>query len=82
MKTVDLKNNKEYKYGFTTEVDQETFPKVLNEDIVRKISAKKNEKYIAPRENDELVISYANIFDICNNLIFNRNLVWKTYFQK
>ncbi len=28
-------------------------------------SAKKNEKYIAPRENDELVISYANIFDIC-----------------
>jgi len=28
-------------------------------------SAKKNETYIAPRENDDLVISYANIFDIC-----------------
>ena len=32
-----------YKYGFTTDVDQEIFPKGLNEDIVRKISAKKNE---------------------------------------
>ena len=32
-------------------------------------SAKKNKSYIAPRENDDLVISYANIFDVCRNRI-------------
>ncbi len=33
----------EYKYGFKTEIDSEVAPKGLNEDIVRMISAKKNE---------------------------------------
>jgi len=33
----------EYKYGFTTNIDTEYVPKGLNEDIVRLISAKKNE---------------------------------------
>jgi Fe-S cluster assembly protein SufB len=33
----------EYKYGFTTKVDMETFAKGLSEDIVRRISAMKNE---------------------------------------
>lgn len=33
----------EYKYGFTTMVESETFPKGLNEDVVRAISSKKNE---------------------------------------
>ncbi|WP_019962102.1 Fe-S cluster assembly protein SufB [Woodsholea maritima] len=32
-----------YKYGFTTEIEQDMAPKGLNEDIVRFISAKKNE---------------------------------------
>lgn len=32
-----------YKYGFTTDIEQEYAPKGLNEDIVRFISAKKNE---------------------------------------
>ncbi len=32
-----------YKYGFTTEIEQEYAPKGLNADIVRFISAKKNE---------------------------------------
>ena len=32
-----------YKYGFTTEIESELAPKGLNEDIVRYISAKKNE---------------------------------------
>ena len=41
--TKEMLESEEYKYGFTTEVDQEIFPKGLNEDIVRKISAKKNE---------------------------------------
>ncbi len=33
----------EYKYGFTTDIDMDFAPKGLNEDIVRYISAKKNE---------------------------------------
>lgn len=33
----------EYKYGFTSDIETETLPKGLNEDIVRHISAKKNE---------------------------------------
>lgn len=33
----------DYKYGFTTEVETDRFPKGLNEDIVRAISAKKEE---------------------------------------
>ena len=35
--------NKEYKYGFYTDIESETFPKGLNEEIVRAISKKKNE---------------------------------------
>lgn len=33
----------EYKYGFTTDIETESFPKGLNEDIIRLISEKKNE---------------------------------------
>lgn len=33
----------EYKYGFTTDIESEDFPKGLNEDIIRLISAKKDE---------------------------------------
>lgn len=32
-----------YKYGFVTEVETDTLPKGLNEDVIRAISAKKNE---------------------------------------
>lgn len=42
----DLKkelDNKEYKYGFYTDIESDTFPIGLNEDIVRAISKKKNE---------------------------------------
>ena len=35
--------NKEYKYGFVTEIESDTLPKGLNEDIIRQLSAKKNE---------------------------------------
>lgn len=34
---------KEYEYGFVTDIDTDVIPKGLNEDIVRLISAKKNE---------------------------------------
>ncbi len=33
----------EYKYGFSTDIDTEVIPKGLNEDVIRTISAKKNE---------------------------------------
>jgi Fe-S cluster assembly protein SufB len=33
----------EYKYGFTTDIETEEFPKGLNEDIIRLISQKKDE---------------------------------------
>ncbi|PPR74892.1 MAG: hypothetical protein CFH05_00886, partial [Alphaproteobacteria bacterium MarineAlpha3_Bin4] len=32
-----------YKYGFVTDIESETAPKGLNEDIIRFISAKKSE---------------------------------------
>lgn len=35
--------NQPYKYGFVTNIESETIPRGLNEDIVRLISAKKNE---------------------------------------
>jgi Fe-S cluster assembly protein SufB len=35
--------NKEYKYGFVTDIEADTAPKGLNEDIIRLISAKKGE---------------------------------------
>ena len=34
---------KEYEYGFYTDIESETFPNGLNEDIVRAISKKKEE---------------------------------------
>ena len=35
--------DKEYEHGFVTDVEQEFIPKGLNEDIIRLISAKKEE---------------------------------------
>src|SRR6187401_2396853 len=41
--TIEQLANREYKYGFVTDVESETIAKGLNEDIVRLISQKKNE---------------------------------------
>ena len=35
--------SQEYKYGFTTNIKSDTIEKGLSEDVVRTISAKKNE---------------------------------------
>lgn len=43
LKILEDVTNKDYEYGFTTNVESEMAPKGLNEDIVRLISAKKNE---------------------------------------
>jgi Fe-S cluster assembly protein SufB len=40
---IEQKISTEYKYGFVTDIDADSAPKGLNEDIIRFISAKKNE---------------------------------------
>ena len=40
---LDQVTNEEYKYGFYTDIEMDMAPKGLNEDIIRLISAKKNE---------------------------------------
>ncbi|HEY9447780.1 MAG TPA: Fe-S cluster assembly protein SufB, partial [Burkholderiales bacterium] len=35
--------NQPYKHGFVTDIESETAPRGLSEDIIRLISAKKNE---------------------------------------
>jgi len=40
---IDQVVSQEYKYGFSTNIEMDTAPKGLNEDIVKFISAKKNE---------------------------------------
>src|SRR5437588_7257116 len=41
--TVEELANKQYKWGFVTDIEQETVPRGLSEETVRLISAKKNE---------------------------------------
>ena len=41
--TIQELANKEYQYGFVTDIESESLPRGLNEDVVRIISAKKNE---------------------------------------
>jgi Fe-S cluster assembly protein SufB len=41
--TIEELANREYKHGFITDVEQELIPRGLSEDVVRLISAKKNE---------------------------------------
>lgn len=43
MSTIEALANREYKYGFVTDIEMEIVPRGLNEEIVRTISAKKNE---------------------------------------
>ena len=40
---IDSLASGEYKYGFTTEIETETIPIGLSEDVVRLLSAKKEE---------------------------------------
>jgi Fe-S cluster assembly protein SufB len=43
MSSIEALANREYKYGFVTDIESEVVPRGLNEEIVRTISAKKNE---------------------------------------
>jgi Fe-S cluster assembly protein SufB len=42
-KEIEQLANREYKYGFYTDIEADTVPKGLSEDVIRMISAKKNE---------------------------------------
>ncbi len=41
--TIETLVNREYQYGFATDVETDQLPPGLNEDVVRAISAKKQE---------------------------------------
>ena len=43
MSTIELLTNKEYKYGFVTDIESDVIPRGLTEDTVRLISEKKGE---------------------------------------
>ena len=43
IKEIEQKFSEDYKYGFVTDIDQETIPAGLNENIIKIISSKKNE---------------------------------------
>ena len=43
MKQQDLEKNKEYKYGFTTDIESVRAPKGLNEEVIQFISKIKKE---------------------------------------
>ena len=43
MQTIESRLSQEYEYGFVTDIDQETIPPGLDEEVVKTISLKKNE---------------------------------------
>jgi Fe-S cluster assembly protein SufB len=43
MSTIETFANREYKYGFTTDIEAETIPRGLNEETIRLLSSKKGE---------------------------------------
>ena len=71
--TVEDLARREYKYGFITEIEADTVPPGLNEEIIRFISAKKNEpefmldwrlkayRYWAKLEKAEAEPKWANV---------------------
>src|SRR5919109_4223840 len=71
--TVESLANREYKYGFVTDIEADTVPPGLNEDIIRMISAKKHEpdfmlewrlkayRYWAKLEKSEAEPRWANV---------------------
>ena len=42
-KIIDSNLEKDYEYGFVTDIESETIPPGLNEDVIKTISRKKNE---------------------------------------
>ena len=72
--TIEQLANREYKYGFVTDIEADSLPPGLSEDIVRAISAKKNEPefmleyrlkayrhWLTMREPDWAMVKYPKI---------------------
>ena len=59
----DLLEDNQYKYGFTTDVESETFAKGLNEEVVRAISKKKKGRVL--NNNSQIIDLIKN--DLNNN---------------
>src|SRR6266478_1172103 len=71
--TVEDLTKKEYKYGFVTDIESDSIPAGLNEDVIRVISAKKHEpefmlewrlkayRYWAKLEKSQAEPKWANI---------------------
>src|SRR5215468_3081848 len=71
--TVEDLTKKEYKYGFVTDIESDSIPAGLNEDVIRLISAKKHEpefmlewrlkayRYWAKLEKSEAEPKWANV---------------------
>jgi Fe-S cluster assembly protein SufB len=71
--TVEALAKREYKYGFVTDIEADTVPPGLNEDVIRLISAKKNEpgfmlewrlkayRYWAKLEKNQAEPKWANV---------------------
>ena len=53
--TQELLANREYKYGFTTDIETETIPKGLSEDVVRLISSEEKRTRMAFAVSSESV---------------------------
>ncbi len=47
-KDIKALTEREYQYGFVTEIEADTVPRGLSEDVIRLISAKKNEPEFMP----------------------------------
>ena len=54
MQVLEDHTNSEYKYGFTTDIEMDVFPKGLSEDVVRAISAKKNEPVMHAKSSSSI----------------------------
>jgi hypothetical protein len=55
--------NTDYKLGFETLVQSDTFAKGLNEDVIRAISAKKEQTLQTFRENLEMLKMNLKVYD-------------------
>ena len=61
-RTVEALSEQRYKYGFVTDIEADSAPPGLNEEIVRFISAKKGEESVRRSADDHnLSIKHCNI---------------------
>ena len=59
--------NREYKHGFVTEIETDTVPRGLNEDVVRMISEKKKEISLAEGEKKGVLVEIASKLRVRHN---------------